>query len=765
MRILLLSWSALTLVLTVYGGGWAALAILLSIYLLMSGRHKDLFCAVLVGLPFFINSPGRPFVYLLNGLLALIMIDWLRSGPWPDKSGRTSVLIRFGSVWCLLSMLQLIPLILTIVHHVNWHDVPTLVTETFFLDETSHLFPIQAVYNRCWAFLMAFYLLIALKKEDFGRVVSALLTGLALTVGIGLLEYFHVFPVYFSFMKHSHGPLPRLQSFIGNPGWLAEYVCLMLPLLLFTLLNRVVSERKRMALLVLAGWTGVVLFLAYARVGWLCALIVLFLFIVCKLAQTNRSGRKSGPLTVIVIGLCCALVVLLGAFNLISRGHLDTNPQMGTFYARVELWRASLALFKEHAVIGNGPGTFWYKSPEHINPDNYLSLSQHSTAHNTFLHLLAEEGALGLFLFMILVIRTGYHFIRTDPGREYGPPGIVRACLISLWAVLIVYGLFQHLFYIHAIELMIWFILALPDHHLLNRGDRSSPETASRVNKSHLFLSGIVGLFLIMLVLRGNEYTVSYGFHKYENWDSKLEAHFRWTKQKSHVIIPARSGVQRMLCIPFRVTNPDLTNRPVTLTITINRHQVTSSTITCSAPDFLLFHLPEGQHTFSLDLECSRTWRPVDFDLSNDYRELGLATGPMVFINWAHFQTQPLGEMTNISTVPPTLIQPLAKIRLETEQRFMFQEYSGLRFVMTEVNNPTSQRIQLRLTGPNGLIEDTFLEPGLNRVFLKIAPSLQPVTVRFALKEAYQYHDVSLTIRLIEWKNLPWSLLKHFSFQ
>jgi len=84
---------------------------------------------------------------------------------------------------------------------------------------------------------------------------------------------------------------------------------------------------------------------------------------------------------------------------------LTTNPS-GTFYTRLELWHTAIISFLSNPITGIGPGTF--KITGDIFPTLHLRYGYHMvrnlSAHNLFLHYLAETGLIGATALIMLIV-------------------------------------------------------------------------------------------------------------------------------------------------------------------------------------------------------------------------------------------------------------------------------------------------------------------------------------------------------------------------
>ncbi len=94
---------------------------------------------------------------------------------------------------------------------------------------------------------------------------------------------------------------------------------------------------------------------------------------------------------------------------------------------RVYRWVAATRMFKEHPYMGFGSGNFYpyYKSYTLSSFETYVSDNpERSTAHNYLLLLLAEQGIIGLAIFILLTVvifvygETVYHRVKSEDDKR-----------------------------------------------------------------------------------------------------------------------------------------------------------------------------------------------------------------------------------------------------------------------------------------------------------------------------------------------------------
>lgn len=114
----------------------------------------------------------------------------------------------------------------------------------------------------------------------------------------------------------------------------------------------------------------------------------------------------------------------------LNRTSLQITNQYSEFHRRRRTyhWPTALALFKEHLFIGVGTGLFFYSVVDNekdvlcendmLCPDKQQPTDISSTAHSIYLQILAENGIIGLILFIVLLGVIIVYGLRTCLNQE-----------------------------------------------------------------------------------------------------------------------------------------------------------------------------------------------------------------------------------------------------------------------------------------------------------------------------------------------------------
>jgi len=192
----------------------------------------------------------------------------------------------------------------------------------------------------------------------------------------------------------------RVMSTSGNPLFFAAYLVILFPLIFTTLIQQLEKKKKT------AYDFGLIIFLT----GLLVLVLINLFYTKC------RGGWLGWGASVLLIGLFAfkryewlRKYSLVGAtlfiFLIIGFGWKTRQVWLRPT-DRLLIWRDSLAMVKEHPLLGVGPGRYHLEfrhSPELLKriPRNKFIVNY---AHNEFLEVLCETGIIGFGIFLWLYL-------------------------------------------------------------------------------------------------------------------------------------------------------------------------------------------------------------------------------------------------------------------------------------------------------------------------------------------------------------------------
>jgi O-antigen ligase len=308
----------------------------------------------------------------------------------------------------------------------------------------------------------AFCLVVALVRdwrEARPLIVVLLLSGAAQST-YGAVQFFlQLGPPSFEI-----GRFARAHGTFGQPNPYGGYLAMVLPIafaLVWTGGPTVARWRWRIGAAAVGLACAVALAMSLSRGAWLGAAVGL-------IALLMAAGRRSLA-TVLIGGFVLTLVALLGAFELLPATLLDRVGGLTRYFGvfdvrgvdvtaanwaiveRMAHWQAALAMFAAHPLVGVGIGQY-----AAVYEDYFLTgwVDPLGHAHNYYLNVLAEVGAVGLAIYLVMVISWIALALRlactaSDPlarALGLGTLGVVAAsCTHNLFDNLYVAGMNVHL--------------------------------------------------------------------------------------------------------------------------------------------------------------------------------------------------------------------------------------------------------------------------------------------------------------------------------
>lgn len=119
---------------------------------------------------------------------------------------------------------------------------------------------------------------------------------------------------------------------------------------------------------------------------------------------------------------------------------------------RMAHWQAGWRMFEDHPLLGVGTGNFNERYPDYYVRADFRFSQGH--AHNFYIHMLAENGLLGLLTYLTLLGFFGLLALRT---ALFAPDGLARSIALGCCATLVslsVHNLFENL---HVLNLSIMY--------------------------------------------------------------------------------------------------------------------------------------------------------------------------------------------------------------------------------------------------------------------------------------------------------------------
>ncbi len=502
-----------------------------------------------------------------------------------------------------------------------------------------------------------------LDDANFTEIFKPIAIIALITIIFGFLFLYNVIPHGGSYLSLSLvGRQQRaVTAFAYNRGYLGQYLIVTFPLIAFFLSG----WRNHRALSLASIFVIIICISAVAftfQRGPVIALISqALLFSVLYWHTSGRRRRSFFQCLGMIVGIVVILLIT-DHFFLGGRGlHRLLTAKFGG--GRWHLWKVSWQMFLNNPLLGVGIGKCHYFVPEYAELANVpwrRTNFGRSTAHNVYLHILAEQGIIGLgcFIFLIGKIFTdifkklklaylrcehvGVGLVPTH-GRPQESPlhkkgnshtfkvttqkhrAVIIAVTVSLCGWL-VFGFSQDMFYLRSMQIFFWVMLGFLSVIL---HDYIQPAKISK--KTLIVTSTCLSLLFACRILTVTKYpfpaNYSVGFYNWEAQPDGTKAH--WMGKRAAMRIPVEG---KELILKCRAAFPDLNLRPQKVYITTGEGY--SKEVVLSNKDCVQIKIPSEKQAGKFIWVKFRTdylITPAEEGWSKDTRRLGAM---LYDVNW-----------------------------------------------------------------------------------------------------------------------------------
>ena len=239
----------------------------------------------------------------------------------------------------------------------------------------------------------------------------------------------------------------RVFSTFGNPnlfaGFLVIIMCFFSGLCLYEK-----GYKLKLFFFMLFFVTGICLLLTYSRGLWISFLAALFIQIIFSRGKA------------LLMLASIPLFALLANSTIWERLLSVLNPVDSSATLRIAIWESTLSMISQNPLLGIGWGAYWLVYPKYDYFLNDPSIIIYH-AHNTYLHIAAEIGLIGLMVFLVLffayMVKSYLVFTST---KDSWLKGIMLGVLSALFA-LFISGFTDHILFSMQISMIFWFINAI----------------------------------------------------------------------------------------------------------------------------------------------------------------------------------------------------------------------------------------------------------------------------------------------------------------
>lgn len=333
-------------------------------------------------------------------------------------------------------------------------DAPVaLFALVLFISAVTSFAPVSSIkiFLVYFAFVLGFYLTVnavRTKSQLYALIISMLFAGV-------LVALYGIYQHIFGFAEGTtwtdtemfEDIATRVVSTFGNPNVLGEYLLLLIPVSAGYILSRPSAFNKTISIGITA-LLAVCMVFTYSRGNWIGLIVAMILF--CMFYD----GRIAW------LGVLAAFFVpVLMPQTVINRFmSIGDTTDTSTSY-RVYIWMGSIAMLKDYWMSGIGLGSDAFNM---IYPFYSYSGIVAPHSHNLYLHILVENGIMGMVVFLVIVFT--YYRMAISTIVLQAKDKMLKATITGLAAGMfgyLVQGMFDNVWYNYRIVFMFYIIVAL----------------------------------------------------------------------------------------------------------------------------------------------------------------------------------------------------------------------------------------------------------------------------------------------------------------
>jgi len=250
-------------------------------------------------------------------------------------------------------------------------------------------------------------------KKFIEQFVNAINILNAVIVIIGLIQFI----IIFSKQNVTHTATYEVTATFGHKNIFAEILFLTFP---FTLYNLFTKQGKWKWLSGTSAFLTLFLItLTLTRAVWIATVagfLISFPFYFYALLKGNSIGSqfKKYKKNIFIIGVLFLAILAsilvysrIDSFNTIKMQTITISSfKYGSVGERFQLWKKSWQVFKESPVVGKGLGSWKIEVLKygHQGLETENNITFHQRPHNDFIWIAAEQGLIGLLIYISLVL-------------------------------------------------------------------------------------------------------------------------------------------------------------------------------------------------------------------------------------------------------------------------------------------------------------------------------------------------------------------------
>jgi len=310
------------------------------------------------------------------------------------------------------------------------------------------------------------------------RIVRSLLAGGCIVCVYGLIQRAGWDP----FEWDVGAETGRILGTFANANYCAGYLVLLLPLAYTRVLQNLSkatqcgkADGKAVVSIITSAAVTVLLAAAmlaclvwtYTRGAWLGLAFGICVFaVLTRQRPTRAKGRRFQWIALLLalgLGVALAVAVTAPPRQRERLAHVFSVAEKANT-TRVLIWEAAFRMWRQHAISGAGPGTFWLSFPAYQSPLFWKTKTVQTRtmvvthAHNELLQFLAETGVLGSLAWLWLLVSVMVAGARASRGGNGGQKRLLAAAIVGGMAGLLVHSLTNVVFPVPSLSALFWLL-------------------------------------------------------------------------------------------------------------------------------------------------------------------------------------------------------------------------------------------------------------------------------------------------------------------
>ncbi|MBI5182349.1 MAG: O-antigen ligase family protein [Nitrospirae bacterium] len=227
-----------------------------------------------------------------------------------------------------------------------------------------------------------------------------------------------------------------IYSTYGNPNFMSSFLIAVVPVALMNLWHYFYDIKKRYKYSIAVFILIFCILISRTKGAWLGLFvsIIVLLILIVKSKGLMPSGylKKYLKFSVVVVAALAifaaviTIILPIGSNPIVAELSPITRSHL-TIKGRELMWGTTLNMIKDHPLIGLGVNTFRLNYQHYQgaflkeNPEYIPYLGSAESPHNQYLEIAAEQGIIGLLLFLwinIVFFKVGINIIRSESGLK-----------------------------------------------------------------------------------------------------------------------------------------------------------------------------------------------------------------------------------------------------------------------------------------------------------------------------------------------------------